>query len=224
MIILIAIILFIFGCDKFRDENPLNKYGIQPPINNLYWGMTIAEIEKEISIKDGVDNVSYRKDDGETFIEIPDKFNKFGYKVTVILVIDPSYDSDWFPYKTEALSAIELICTDVDSKKLKKKLNKVFGSKGQNSISFSKNECITWKSQDKIEDLQVDERNKLKEFWNVLKEHSGEYAPSKNKSEAESINSVTLSINPAGTDCSITYYGDTAIVINKLCMSNAHLN
>ncbi len=85
-ILIISIVtIAIAGCSKDANRCAKNTYGFQPPIDKLYWGMSLEEIEDTLSIQDGVDNVVYNYDKPITTIILPEKINKFGYKATVYL-------------------------------------------------------------------------------------------------------------------------------------------
>ena len=208
------------GCNNVEIQNQLNKYGIQPPIEKLYWGMTTPEIEEALLIRDGVEGVIYDQEEyGETSITIPNKFEKFGYNVTVRLEIVGPPKLDWIPYKTESLTTAKLFFSNIDKSDLQEKLSKEFGEDGLNWTNSLNYECTTWESKDKASNLKSKELDKLKNYWKTLSEHSGEYSPAKEKSVNDRINKVILSINPQGTDAILTYEGNTAIVINKICLS-----
>lgn len=209
----------ITGCSNENKKSSVYKYGIQPPMDKLYWGMTVSEIEKALSIKDGVDGVSYKKEGSGTTIILPNQLNLFGYHVSARLEINDPPQQDWMPFKTESLYSIKLLFTDIKKQDLKDKLNDKFENQGRDWTSLKNNSCTTWESKDKVSDLSSNELDKLKSYWNTLSEHTDKFSPAKENSVDASINSVVLSINPAGTDASLTYNADTALIINKLCLS-----
>ena len=149
IILINIIIIALAGCKKASSNNLYNKYGFQPPIKELYWGMTISEIEAGLSIKNGVDNIVYNYEKPQTTIILPTRLNKFGYDATVHLEVHDSIDEEWFPFHSSFLNEVKLIYTNIDTEKLTDNIIKETKDSGNEWINAAGNTCITWKSKNK---------------------------------------------------------------------------
>jgi hypothetical protein len=222
-ILIISIIaITIAGCNKDTNRYAKNTYGFQPPIDKLYWGMSLEEIEDTLSILDGVDNVVYNYDKPITTIILPEKINKFGYKAKVYLQICDAPDDDGLPYKSSYLIDIKLIYTDIDVQKLKENMIEDFNDFGEDKVSIIYKKCTTWQSKDKIGDLETEIFNKLQNYWKLVDKHHKDLSQfSVAKSEKKSINTVLLTYGKKDS-AMIIYEGDTAIPINKICINHSN--
>jgi hypothetical protein len=212
----IIIITFLFtGCTKSTVDK-LNQYGFQPPIDELYWGMSLKDIEDALSIQKGVEGVKYIYDNPTTTIMLPKKIKKFNYEATVCLNVSDAPDVEWFPYKTSYLIEVKLFYTNINTQKLKKNMIKEFGASGEDTVNVVYKNHTTWQSKDKISDLESVLLNRLNNYWSILDEHFSEPVA---KAEDESINDVILSYGDnSSSDATVTYFGGTAIPINKYCI------
>ncbi|GEM_PF-3623983 len=219
--LLIIIITIFSGCTKGENTRLQNKYGFQPPIDKLYWGMSLDEIEKTLSIQNGEEGVIYNHENLMTSITLSEKIIEFGYEATVTIDIQDAIDEEWFPYSSSSLSDVKLIYTDIDTQKLKENMIKEFGDSGRDRMLLVNNECTTWESIDKISSLDPEILSKLEEYWRILNKHNEEGTTySAEKSEEESINIVTLTLGKLNS-AMITYQGDTAVPINKVCIDKS---
>ncbi|WMJ85992.1 hypothetical protein [Anaerocolumna sp. MB42-C2] len=208
------------GCEKIDDGNSYKAYGFQPPIEKLYWGMSLDEIEEVLSIQEGVDGVVYKYEKPVTTIILADKIKKFGYDATVYLEVNDAVEADWFPFKTSYLNYVKLIYSDIDGKKLKDNMIKEFDASGTDWVDLLKNNCTKWESKEKISDLKPDVLSKLKEYWSAIDKHSETAVSSISKTDDERINIVSLTLNNSGAAL-VSYKGDTAVIINKACLNSS---
>lgn len=217
-IFLCVITMFITGCKIDGRVASTRKYGFQPPINKLYWGMSLDEIEKVLSIKNGVDGVVYIYNKPTTIIKLKHKIRKFGYKATVYMEIFDKTEKGWFPYKSSYLTNVTLVYNKVDAKKVKDNIIKEYNNNGNDWVNVLKNDCTTWLSDDKIKDIKPDEKKKLENLWKIIDEHSYKTNNipilSAVKDENKSINTIVLENSKKGV--SVSFAGETAVQINQV--------
>jgi hypothetical protein len=210
--------MFITGCKIDGRVASTRKYGFQPPINKLYWGMSLDEIEKVLSIKNGVDGVVYIYNKPTTIIKLKHKIRKFGYKATVYMEIFDKTEKGWFPYKSSYLTNVTLVYNKVDAKKVKDNIIKEYNNNGNDWVNVLKNDCTTWLSDDKIKDIKPDEKKKLENLWKIIDEHSYKTNNipilSAVKDENKSINTIVLENSKKGV--SVSFAGETAVQINQV--------
>lgn len=209
--------LIFSGCKEEDTDKHKYQIGFQPPIDKLYWGMSLEEIEDTLLIQDGVDNVVYTYDDPVTTIILPEKTKRFGYEASVSLQICDEPDVDWFPYKSNYLINVKLIYTDIVIQNLKKSMIKEFDDVGEDKTSIVYKEYTVWKSKDKISNLEPELLTRLEEYWKLLDDHVAEGIHySIRKPLDEQINTVML-VYGESNSAMIIYDGDTAVPINKIC-------
>ena len=206
------------GCNIRSKVTPTREYGFQPPIDKLYWGMSLDNIEKVLKIQNGVDGVVYNYDKPITRITLKDKVEVFGYKATVSLEIYDKIDQDWYPYKSSYLNCIILTYDGIDGEKIKDNIINNNNSTGNDWVDLRKYNCTTWLSEDQINDIKPNIKKKLTDLWNLTDERTrvkGDVTTfSVKKDENESINDMLLIYSDK--DAVVKYNGDTAVLINKI--------
>ncbi|MGN6713231.1 hypothetical protein [Anaerocolumna jejuensis] len=119
LIFLFIICLFAGGFIVKRNYTSTVKYGFQPPVDKLYWGMPLTKIEKALSIKNNVNGVVYNYNEPVTTIKLNNKIKVFGYYADVSLDVYDKPKAEWYPYKSTYLADIKLIYDNMDGKKIK---------------------------------------------------------------------------------------------------------
>ncbi|BCN29596.1 hypothetical protein [Anaeromicropila herbilytica] len=215
-ILFCSICLLLTGCTIHNKAPSQRKYGFQPPMKELYWGMSLEEIEKTLNIKNGVDGVTYDYEKPITIVTLKNKIKEFGYNATVSLEICDKPSEDWFPYKSSYLTYVSLTYKNVDGNKIKDHINKLYGT-GNDWVDIRKTTCTTWLSGDKIKDIKPDVKKKLKNYWDLLAKHldypkNGSISPVKKSNDA--VNYITLRYSKEGAG--VSFSGDTTVQINQI--------
>lgn len=197
-----------------------SRYGFQPPIDKLYWGMSLDQIEKTLKIQNGVDGVVYNYQEPITTIRLKDKKEVFGYYAAVSLDVYDKSNEEWYPYKSSYLNSVILTYADIDGSKIKDIIIKLYNNTGKDWVDSLGNNCMTWLSDDEIKDIKPGIKKELQNYWNIIDEH--EYSSDKNynslhsikKDDNESINNIVLEYS--GKGAVLTFNGDTALQINQI--------
>lgn len=214
---LFIICFLITGFLINNNNTSTRKYGFQPPINNLYWGMPLTKIEKTLKIKNNINVVVYNYNEPVTTIKLNNKIKVFGYYADVSLDVYDKPKAEWYPYKSTYLADIKFIYDDIDGKKIKENISKKYNN-GNDWVDLLKNNCTTWLSKDKIKDIKPSIKKELQNYWNIIDEHStstdNNTLYSIKKEENESINKIVLVYSDKGAV--LSFSGETALQINQI--------
>ncbi len=216
--VLIAFMMFLFiltGCNTQSKEETPHQYGYNPPIEGLYWGISLEDIESVLSIQDGVNHITYNDLNPGTQIILPDKIQQFGYNATVYIEVEDAIEEEWFPFHTNYLSKVKLIYEGIDQDKLKENMQEELGGKGYNWVDVREILYTTWNSEDTIKSIDQESKSKLREYWRLLDKYRPIDDFFRKKKNEESINSITLMKTEEG-NAMVTYLGGNAIILNKL--------
>ncbi|SHK24029.1 hypothetical protein SAMN02745136_02045 [Anaerocolumna jejuensis DSM 15929] len=218
LVFLFIVCLFAGGFIVKRNYTSTVKYGFQPLVDKLYWGMPLTKIEKALSIKNNADGVVYSYNNPVTTINLNKKIKVFGYYAAVSLEVYDKPREEWYPYKSTYLAGVKLTYDDMDGKKIKDNIIKEYKSDGNDWIDLLKNNCTTWLSSDKVKDIKPGMKKELQNYWNMLDEHSSSAENNSlfsiKKDENESINKLLLVYSDKGAV--VSFSGETALQINQI--------
>lgn len=208
----VLLILSLASCEKQNKQ-----YGYAPLFDKLTWGMSLFEVTDILQLTDQNAKIVEPKEDSVYYIiRLNDKYEKYGSKATVnLLITDGDLDTrDQASYPVDALSAVVLQYVDTDIDNLKKNMEEELGSP-DSAKSDTSGEVIVWKSKDRISSLSKSEREQLDEYCTDLEVKGNKNLSPKKKS---SINKITLTITDDGKKGVVTYFGDWAVYIH--CLTN----
>lgn len=206
-------IIFLTSCAS-KTKDSATTYGISSPINSLSWGMSVDECKQKLTDYTfesiGSDSsIMYSLSPTVSILDYTDEISQ------IILKFDPAITEFYYPYHSETLNSIQVIFTGIDIDKMKEKITDLVGTDGTYWVDVKKNNFVTWKSTDTIENLDQSSYNLLDDYWTLLEKHSSVDLPFKiEKDKSEAINKVVMQYTEG--DCSVEFYGGINTLLYNL--------
>lgn len=199
-----SLILLTSCASKTKDSS--TTYGISSPINSLSWGMSVDECKQKLTDYTfesiGSDNnIMYSLSPVVSILDYTDEIAQIRLK------FDSAITVSYYPYHSETLNSIQVIFTGINIDKIKEKITELVGTDGTYWVDVKKNNFVTWRSTDTIENLDQSSYNLLDDYWTLLEKHSSVDFPLKiEKDKSEAINKVVMQYTE-GNNCSVEFYG-----------------
>jgi hypothetical protein len=216
LVLLCVFIITLSACNKDNKTTATRKYGFQPPIEKLCWGMSLDQIESILGIENGVKGVEYKYDKPFTTITLKKRIKKFGYEATVSLEVCDEPDQEWYPFQSSYLTYVKLTYNNIEGKKVRDSISKAYASSGEDWVDAVGNTCTTWLSKDHINDIEPSLKKELDSLWALIAEHTSqpENRTKPFKNENDNINYISIVYSSQGAV--VTFAGDTSVSINQI--------
>lgn len=212
-VLFFSIILLTSCASKTKKDS--TTYGISSPINSLSWGMSVDECKQKLTDYTfesiGSDNnIMYSLSPVLSILDYTEEIAQIRLK------FESAITESYYPYHSGTLNSIQVIFTEINVDKMKEKITDLVGTDGTYWVDVKKNNFVTWKSTDTIENLDQSSYNLLDDYWTLLEKHSRVDLPLKiEKDKSEAINKVVMQYTE-GNNCSVEFYGGINALLYNL--------